>query len=136
MPIDAAGLRSIRSLKKALQRLPITATARIAARVAPTMSDLAQGAHASGQTVYGRPRPKGVDGDSLSLERTGATQRALHFIATGRDIRTTTLPKYARFLIGKYDLLPNGPLPATWRERMRDIAARVLYDELHRGGGA
>lgn len=126
MAIDARGLRSIRSLKSALQRLPITATARIAAGAAPAMSELAQGAHASGKTVYDRPRPRGVDGDALSLERTGATQRALRFIATGRDIRTTQLPRYARYLIGKYDLLPNGPLPQAWRDRLRDIAGRVL----------
>ena len=134
MAIDAAGLRSLRSLKKALAKLPITATARIAARAAPAMSALAQGAHASGQTVYGRPRPKGVDGDALSRANTGATQRALQFIATGRDIRTTVLPRYARWLIGRYDLLPNGPLPIAWREGLKAIASRVLSDEIKRGG--
>ncbi|HEY3499771.1 MAG TPA: hypothetical protein VGK73_34000 [Polyangiaceae bacterium] len=132
MGVDPKGLQSIRSLKKALQRLPITTTARIAAGAAPAMSTLAQGAHASGQTVYGRPRPKGVDGGDLSLERTGATARALSFIATGRDIRTTLLPRYAKYLIGKYDLLPNGPLPQAWRDRLSAIAARVLEDEVRR----
>jgi hypothetical protein len=135
MPIDAAGLRSLRSLKKALQRLPITATARIAARAAPAMSDLAGGAYDSGQTVYGRPRPRGVDGQALTLERTGASRRAMQFSATGRDIRTAPLPRYTRYLIGKYDCLPNGPLPLAWRERLRDIAARVLLDEIRGGGG-
>jgi hypothetical protein len=134
--VDAKALRSINSLKKALRNLPITATARIAARAAPAMSTLAQDAHASGKTVYDRPRPLGVDGDEISLERTGATRRALNFIATGRDIRTAALPRYAKYLIGKYDLLPNGPLPASWRERLQEIAARVLYDEIQRGGGA
>lgn len=133
MAIDARGLRSIQSLKRVLQKLPITATARIAAGAAPAMSDLAQGAHSSGKTVYDRPRPRGVDGEALSLDRTGATKRALQFLATGRDIRTTTLPRYAKFLIGKYGLLPNGPLPQAWRERLRDIAARVLLDEIRRG---
>lgn len=132
MGVDPKGLQSLRSLKKALQRLPITATARIAAGAAPAMSTLAQGAHASGKTVYGRPRPRGVDGDSLSLERTGATKRALSFIATGRDIRTTLLPRYAKYLIGKYDLLPNGPLPQAWRDQLRAIATRVLEAEVRR----
>lgn len=134
MAVDAAALRSINSLKRALRRLPITSVARIASRAAPVMSTLAQDAHASGRTVYDRPRPRGVDGDSLSLERTGATRAALQFVATGRDIRTAKLPRYARYLIGKFSILPNGPLPVVWRERFRTLAAEVLYDEIKRGG--
>lgn len=134
MAVDTAALRSINSLKAALRRLPITSVARIAARGAPAMSELAQDAHSSGKTVYDRPRPLSVDGEALSLERTGDTKRALQFVATGRDIRTARLPRYAKYLIGKYDLLPNGPLPQAWRERLRDIAAEVLLDEIHRGG--
>lgn len=134
MPIDAAGLRSLNSLKRALKSLPITATARIAARAAPEMSELAGGAYDGGKTVYGRPRPRSVDGKELTLERTGASRRAMRFSATGRDIRTAVLPRYTRYLIGKYDVLPNGPLPLSWRERLREIASRVLYDEIHRGG--
>jgi hypothetical protein len=135
MAVDAKALRSINSLKKALRNAPITVTARIAAGAAPVMSTLAQGAHASGKTAYDRPRPRGVDGDELSLDRTGATKRALNFIATGRDIRTSVLPRYAKYLIGKYDLLPNGPLPAAWRDGLQVIADRVLTDEIKRGGG-
>ena len=126
-------LRSLESLKRALRKLPITASARIAARAAPVITALAGGAYDSGTTVYGRPRPLGVDGKALSLERTGASRRAMAFIATGRDIRTARLPRYTRYLIGKYDVLPNGPLPAEWRARMTDIAAQVLLDQI-RGG--
>lgn len=133
MAVDAAALRSINSLKRALRNAPITSVARIAARAAPAMSELAQGALASGQTVYDRPRPRGVDGQELSLVRTGATRDALRFVATGRDIRTATLPRYARYLIGKFDLLPNGPLPQSWRDRLRQLAASVLYEEIHWG---
>lgn len=135
MAIDAAGLRSINALKRSLKKLPITSVARIAARAAPAMTDLAGGAYDSGQTVYGKPRPPGVDGQALSLERTGASRRAMAFAATGRDIRTKPLPRYTRYLIGKYDVLPNGPLPAAWRERLNDIAARVLYEAIHSSAG-
>lgn len=95
------------------------------------MSLLAGGAYDSGQTVYGKSRPRGVDGQALSLEQTGASRRAVEFRATGRDIRTAPLPRYTRYLIGKYDVLPNGPLPAAWRERMIAIAAQVLYEDIH-----
>lgn len=126
-------LRTLGRLKAALRKLPITASARIATQAAPAITDLAGGAYDSAQTVYGRARPRSVDGKALSLDRTGDTRRALAFIATGRDIRTARLPQYARYLIGKYDILPNGPLPAAWRARMTEIAARVLTAEIEGG---
>jgi hypothetical protein len=129
-------LRTLRSLKKALQKLPITASARIAERGAPAVTALARASFDAGRTAYGSARPRGVDGDPLSLEATGATKAALRFIAVGTTMRTANLPRYARYLIGRYDLLPNGPLPAAWRDRLQSIAAQVLYDAIHspRGG--
>jgi hypothetical protein len=127
-------VRSLESLKRALKKLPITASARIAQRAAPEITGLAGGAYDSGMTVYGRPRPLGVDGKPLTLDRTGASREAMHFIATGRDIRTARLPRYTKYLIGKYDVLPNGPLPQLWRDRITAIAAEVLLADI-RGGG-
>lgn len=131
---DAAALRTINALKRALRNMPITASARIAARAAPVMSGLAGDAYDGQRTVYGSPRPRSVEGKPLDLVRTGASRRAMKFIATGRDIRTARLPSYTRYLIGKYDVLPNGPLPATWRERLTAIAAEVLYEQIHSTG--
>jgi len=31
-------------------------------------------------------------------------------------------PDYSRYLIGKYDFLPNGPLPVKWGEELANIA--------------
>lgn len=128
-------VRTLRSLRKALNKLPITASARIAARAAPEMTALAGASYDAGRTAYGTPRPKGVDGRKLDLVQSGASRRAMRFGATGRDIRTGALPRYTRYLIGKYDVLPNGPLPAEWRAKLTDIAARVLYDAIHGAGG-
>lgn len=131
--IDAAGLRSIRALQNSLRRMPITAAARIAQRYAPEASRLARGAHDGGRTAYGSARPRAVSGAALTLNRTGATRAALSFIATGRQVRLTRLPRYAKYLIGKYDLLPNGPLPQAWRERITRIAAEALHAQIHGG---
>ena len=129
-------IRTLRSLKKALTSMPITASARIAARAAPEITEIAQGAYDSGRTVYGTARPRGTDGRALDLVRTGASRAAMAFAATGRDIRTARLPKYTRYLIGRYDVLPNGPLPLHWRDRLRTIAAHVLHDMIHGSGGS
>lgn len=126
-------LNSLQALKRNLKALPITVSARIAGQAAPAISVLAVGGFDSGRTVYERPRPRGADGDELSLVRTGATRNALRFIATGTSIRTARLPKYARWLIGRFGILPNGPLPLNWRDRLHAIAGAVIGDELHRG---
>lgn len=137
MAIDRAALRSINSLKRSLQRLPVTSVARIAERAAPAMTELAGGAYDSGQTVYGAARPRAVDGHELTLHRTGASRRAAEFRATGRDIRTLPLPRYFKYLIAKYSVLPPGksPLSAEWKDRLAEIAAQVLYDMIHSDGG-
>lgn len=129
-------LRTLQSLKRALQKLPITSTARIAARAAPAMSALAAEAYDGGRTVYGSPRPRGVDGRALTLVKSGASRDAIQFRATGRDIRTAPLPRYTKYLIGRYDVLPNGPLPQAWRERMTEIAAQVLLADIRGGAGS
>lgn len=116
--------------------MPVTTAARIAARAAPEMSSLARSAFDAGRTVYGSPRPRSADGKALTLEKTGRTRASLQFAATGRDIRLTRLPGYAVYLIngprGQPDryILPNGPLPVEWRDRMTEIAAGVLHDQL------
>lgn len=123
-------IESLRALRRAVERLQIIAAQRIAAASAPEISGLAGDAYDSGQTVYGSPRPRGADGAKLSLVKSGASRRAMRFIATGRDIRTAILPRWTRYLIGKYDVLPNGPLPQLWRERLTSIARSVIDSEL------
>lgn len=124
-------IRSLQSLKRAVAKLPRTSAARIAAQAAPEVSALTRQAFDSGATVYDSPRPRSeVDGKPLSLVRTGASRDALRFVAEGTRMRTATLPRYTRYLIGRYDVLPNGLLPAAWRERLNEIAAQVLYDQI------
>ncbi len=128
-------VRSIRNLRQRLNALPITVAAEVSAQAAPAITTRAGEAYDSGRTVYGKPRPHGVDGKQLSLERTGASRRAMAFIATGRDIRTARLPRYTKYLIGKYDVLPNGPLPAEWRTKLAAIASDVIDARVREGGG-
>lgn len=135
-------LRSLRSLRRTLAKLPITVSARIAQRAAPQVSDLARQAFDSGQTVYGTPRPKGVDGQTLDLVRSGRARRAAQFVAEGTQMRTHVLPNYFKYLIngpkGRPDLyvLPNGPLPRAWQSALREAAAQVLHAQIFGEPGA
>jgi hypothetical protein len=120
-----AGLRGnpglLRQLGSKLAQLPTTVRAEVARQAAPVVTALAQSAFDGGQTVYGDARPRGVDGEALDLHQTGAARASLTFTAVGTQIRSTTGPRYFKYLIGKYKVLPNNALPFRWRRALDDI---------------
>jgi hypothetical protein len=123
-------LSSISGLKQRLRAMPITVAHRVAATAAPAMTSMTRTAFDTNRTVYGAPRPTGVDGASLTLEESGATKRTLQFSATGTVLRCVLGPPWAKYLIGKYDILPNGGMPADWTQKLvaivRDEAPAAL----------
>lgn len=125
-----AGLRgdlsSISRLKKALATLPTSLANDIANAAAPAMTGETQTAYDAGRSVYGETRPPTVDGRRMTLVRTGAVREQARFRSYGRFIWCTIGPKYARYLIGKYGILPNGPLPAGWSLRLKAEADAVV----------
>ena len=104
-----------------LRALPVTLAAEVATSAAPAMTDLTQQAYDGGQTVYGDARPRGVNGQPLTLRKTGATEAGLRFINIGTIVRCVLPNHYQRYLIGKYRVLPNGAMPAAWRAKLDQI---------------
>lgn len=115
MGLKVKGNQTLASLKRKLQEFPKTLAADVARRTAPPLTDLTQQAFTGQQTVYGDARPLGVDGQTLDLQRTGAVAEQLRFVSNGTIVRASLGPKYSRYLIGKYGILPNGPLPTSFR---------------------
>lgn len=123
-----SGLRgnvnTIKMLNKAISTMPIVLAERVAKRSAGLLRDLAAASYSSGETVYSTSRPLGVKGDALSLVASGRTIGSLGFVAIGRIVRAQLNTKYARYLVGKYAVLPMGkPLPASWSEQLRAVVA-------------
>jgi hypothetical protein len=118
-------ISNLRRLKRNLRDMPTTLAASVAQRAAPALTGLAQDAYGGNVSVYGDPRPAGVDGRPLTLERSGATRRTLRFTATGTIVRCVLGTRYARYLIGKYGILPNGPLPVAWSRKLGDIVKQA-----------
>lgn len=122
-------LSTVRGLKKRLQSLPVTIAHDVAQRAAPAMTDETRTAFDAGRSVYGEPRPRSeVDGTPLTLVRTGAIKSTLRFVSSGRITRCVLGPRsetsgqyYGKYLIGRYGVLPNGPLPAGWSQRLAEI---------------
>lgn len=104
-----------------LRKLPVTLAASVAMDAAPALTGLTQSAYGAGQTVYGDARPRGVDGQPLTLHKSGATQAGLRFLNVGTIVRCVLPNNYQRYLIGKYRVLPNGTMPAAWRAKLDQI---------------
>ena len=118
-------LSNLKRLRAHLRALPVSVAHEAAKRAAPAMSTLTQSAFTSGRSVYGEARPAGKGGRVLSLRRTGAVQRELRFVSNGTIVRCVLGPKYARVLIGKYGILPNGALPSAWSRRLAEIVQEL-----------
>jgi hypothetical protein len=114
----------LRTFKQQLRDFPVTLAAAVASEAAPAMTGLAQGAYSGGQTVYGDARPQGVDGQRLTLHKTGATEAGLRFVSVGTIVRCVMPNKYQRYLI-RYGILPNGnaAVPSAWRAKLDALVA-------------
>lgn len=121
---------SVKAFKSRLRELPRTLAHEVAKRASPAMTDLTREAFDGGRNVYGETRPQGVDGNPLTLEATGETRRTLRFTTTGTIVRCVLGTRYARYLIGRYQILPNGGLPTRWRDRLRQIVREAGRDAL------
>ncbi len=88
-------------------------------------------AYDSGTTVYGGGRPQGERG-SLDLVKSGAVRSMLRFSALGRRIRCNLATKYARYLIGRYRILPSGnaALPVDWADQLTAISRKNIEQAL------
>jgi len=121
----SAGLKGnvgdLRKLTQRLNKLPMTMVHSVAQRSAPVLSGETKSAFASKRSVYGDAYPDGKDGEQLTLVDSGLTRDTISFSATGTRIRAVLAPKYTKYLIGKYNILPNGPMPVTWVNEMQQI---------------
>lgn len=118
-------LGKLQTFKQQLKALPITVAQEVAKKAAPAMTDLTREAYSGGRTVYGEARPNGVNGQPLSLHKTGATEGSLRFVQVGTIVRCVLGRNYQRYLIGKYGILPNGAMPSDWRKRLDQILGNV-----------
>jgi hypothetical protein len=112
------GNQALSGLKTRLREMPRTLAQTVAQNVAPTLTDMSQAAYGGARTVYGEARPKGVEGQPLDLHESGRTRETVRFTATGRIVRAKLGTPWAPYLIGKYRILPNGPLPVEWKRKI------------------
>lgn len=128
------GNSTLGKLKANLRALPISVAHEVAAASAPGLTARTVQAFDGGRTVYGEPRPPAVDGGALSLEQTGATRKTMQFVANGRIVRCVLGTPYAKYLIGRYKILPNGAMPAEWSRFLAELVERAKAEKYLRAG--
>jgi len=126
---------SLRELKGVIAVMPITVAQEVATEGAKEMNVLLRAAFMARETVYGdsRASTKHAAGKDLSLLDTTATFRTLRFVQEGTVLRCALGTKYAKYLIGKYKILPIGDrteIPVKWT-RVLDEIARIAFERYH-----
>lgn len=121
--------RGIHDYRQAVIDLGVKGAREVATKAAPALTRLMREAFDSGRTVYGDPRPLGKDGNKLSLIKSGATRKTIRFDNFGTVLRIQLTTSYAKYLVGKYTILPQGgrtAIPFEWMRLLRALADTVL----------
>ncbi len=116
---------ALRSLGNTIRTLPVTMAHSIAQRAAPALTDATRSAYDGNRSVYGDARPASkVTGRALTLNKTGETKAGLRYVANGRIVRCVLSTPWAKYLVGKYGVLPGSPtLPDSYAKPLAQIVA-------------
>lgn len=126
--IRGVGLRDV---AKRVHGLGAVAAQSVASQAAPLLTTQARSDFDAGRTVYGTVRPSGVRGP-VTLVRTGATRSTLGFSAQGTRMRVVLSTRWAKYLVGRFRILPIGDrsaIPPAWKKAIDGAVSRVLSAE-------
>lgn len=112
-------LANIDHLRIALAKQPTTLAEDAARSAAPPITGETQKSFRTGETVYSTARDLGKGGEPLTLVKSGAVERQLGFTSIGTQLRAVLSTPYAKYLVGKYEILPNKSIPQGWRPTIK-----------------
>ena len=146
-------IQNLRAMSAKIEKLgDVQQQARIAAQCATALTAEVQVQFAAHETVYSQGREAGkfshkphegthtpqikgghrspVMGAAVDLLQSGRTVAALAFTSTGSILRAVLGTKYAKYLIGRYKIMPIGSsaLPASWQAIMHWIVGKALRE--------
>ena len=132
---NASALQSLSKFTQDLRRLPRVVAQQIAAKAAPAISTLAARSFSASQDPYGVSWRPGKDGSAVTLRKTGALARFVHYVAIGTKLRVALGVSYAKYQIGQRPIYPSQGknLPPDYVQTLQRIAVDVVRAEL-RGG--
>ena len=128
--------------REALSKIPATIATRAAKHGAIAITALARDAFDAGVTPYGKQRPEGggkyVPAHFASVYRTGSLRAAMGFTSGHKGkllfIRATLGVPYAKYMIGRFWLLPFGNMriPRSWIDALNNATRQAFQEESRR----
>jgi hypothetical protein len=127
-------VESLRKFSKNLRALPKVVAQKVATQSAPPLTTDTHRTFSAGTDPYGVPWAPGADGQRVTLVLTGALEQALAYTSTGTIIRLQTLPRYAKYQLGKRRVAPapGATLPPAFRTILSTAADSIIRAELAR----
>lgn len=129
--------RNLRALNKELKKVSEVVAIRVARRCAGALNYVVRASFDSSQTVYDDHRPLGKRGNELTLVKSGSVRGAIGFVSDGTSkIRAVLAQRYAKYLVGKYRILPIGgaTIPFKWQVILRLNINSEMRKILEEGG--
>lgn len=117
-------------LASQLRELPKTISITVAAKAAPTFTELARRSFDSGTSPDGVPWAPGANGQRVTLVKTGELRREIAYEAVGPELRIELDAPYAKYVIGKRPVLPGKVLPEEYVEALTDTVGTVAENAL------
>lgn len=127
VPNLAKGITSLNRLRSSIKALPLRIRTAVAKDAAEILTREIRDEYDSGRTVYDTPRPLGVAGQPLSLVKTGKVRGSLAFVTVGTIVRAQLSTRYARYLVGKYKILPQR-LPVKYAQALEQLVREYVED--------
>lgn len=121
------GITSIARLRSAIKDLPRNLRQAVANEASGYLDIELRADFDAGRTVYNTPRPLGVSGQQLSLVKSRKTRDNIGFRSTGTIVRAELYTRYAKYLIGKYKILPQR-LPVDWQAYLENLVREYRED--------
>lgn len=131
-----SGLRGnigkLKDFAASLRQLPVQVGQKVAASVAPPLTTIVQTDFDASRDPYGIPWAPGVDGQRVTLRKTGALARGLVYRAIGRKLRLQLAPVYAKYQVGKRRIAPaqGAALPTEYSSVIGETAHTIIREDL------
>ncbi len=127
-------LQSIKDFSNKLRELPTTVAIKVAAAVAPALTEAAQATFNAGEDAYGIGWTPLADGKRATLKKTGGIFRGVYYVATGTKLRVKIAVPYGKYQLGRRPAFPrqNAPLPKSYIDALTKVTNEVIKAEMAR----
>lgn len=125
-------VNSLAAFSARLRGLPRIVALKVAETAAPALSAAARATFNAGADAYGDAWVPNADGKRVTLSKSGALARYVHYVAIGTKLRIALGVPYARYLIGRYPIFPRhgDPLPPSYIAALKTSTDSVIRAEM------